>query len=79
MDRNIDAMTEVLVTVGAYGSLFCAVQGLINPGDEAVIIEPYFDCYGPMVTVAGGTPKFVPLRPVSILFLLSPEGEISRP
>jgi len=32
--RNIDMNQEVLCTVGAYGSLYCAVQGLVNPGDE---------------------------------------------
>ena len=32
--RNIDMLQEILVTSGAYESLFCAVQGLINPGDE---------------------------------------------
>ena len=32
--RQIDPYEEIVITVGAYGSLYCAVQGLINPGDE---------------------------------------------
>jgi len=32
--RSIDMNEEILCTVGAYGSLYCAVQGLVNPGDE---------------------------------------------
>lgn len=61
--QKLDPNTNVSVSVGAYGALFCAVQGLINPGDEALIIEPYFDCYEPMVKVAGGIPYYCPLRP----------------
>ncbi len=61
--QMVDADTEVTVATGASETLFCTILGLINPGDEVILFEPYFDIYVPDITIAGGVPRYVPLRP----------------
>jgi kynurenine---oxoglutarate transaminase / cysteine-S-conjugate beta-lyase / glutamine---phenylpyruvate transaminase len=62
MKRDIHAMDEVAVTVGASQALYMSLQTLIKPGDEVVLFEPFFDLYVNQVRLAGGTPVFVPLH-----------------
>lgn len=63
LKREINALNEVLVTVGAYGSLFNALSSFLDEGDEMIIIEPFYDCYAPMGVIAGAKCKFVALKP----------------
>lgn len=60
---DIDPVTETLVTAGATEALSACCMALLNPGDEAIVIEPYYDCYVPQIIAAGGIPKFVRLSP----------------
>jgi aspartate/methionine/tyrosine aminotransferase len=55
--RTVDPQTEVTITSGATEALFGAVQALINPGDEVILFEPFYDAYLPDVTMAGGIPR----------------------
>ena len=63
--REINALSEVLITNGAYGSLFNAISSFVKAGDEVIIIEPFYDCYSPISAIAGAKCVFVPLRPKS--------------
>ncbi|MER7080289.1 pyridoxal phosphate-dependent aminotransferase [Saccharopolyspora kobensis] len=53
---------EVLVTVGATEALTAAMLALVEPGDEVVLIEPYYDSYPVAVAMAGGVRRTVALR-----------------
>jgi len=59
--RRVDAAAEVTVTPGATEALFCAIQAVVRPGEEAILLEPAYDSYGPAVGLAGGRPVRVPL------------------
>ncbi|MCP9987186.1 pyridoxal phosphate-dependent aminotransferase [Streptomyces sudanensis] len=58
-----DPDTEVLVTVGATEAIAAALLALVEPGDEVIALEPYYDSYAACVAMAGGTRVPVPLRP----------------
>ena len=65
--REVNPDNEVTITSGATEALFGALQALLDPGDEAIIFEPFYDAYVPDVTMAGGVPRFVRLYPPSAL------------
>jgi N-succinyldiaminopimelate aminotransferase len=60
---DIDPMAEVMVTSGATEALAACLFGLIEPGDEVVLIEPLYDSYLPIIRRAGGIPRLVRLAP----------------
>jgi N-succinyldiaminopimelate aminotransferase len=60
---EVDAGTGVQVTFGATEAIAAALLGLLEPGDEAVLIDPSYDCYAAAVAMAGGVRRTVALRP----------------
>jgi N-succinyldiaminopimelate aminotransferase len=60
---DYDPDSEVLVTVGATEAIAASVIGLIEPGSEVVLIEPFYDSYAPVVAMAGCHRVTAPLVP----------------
>ncbi|MEU2793801.1 pyridoxal phosphate-dependent aminotransferase [Streptomyces sp. NPDC007100] len=58
-----DPDTEVLVTAGATEAIAASLLALLEPGDEVVALEPYYDSYAACIAMAGGTRVPVTLRP----------------
>ncbi len=73
LERELDPAANVLVTVGATEGLFAAIQALVSPGDEVLLIEPFYDAYPADVVMAGGVPRFLPLDLVDGRWHLDPE------
>lgn len=60
---DVDWQTEIMVTSGATEALSDSIFGLVDPGDEVILIEPLYDCYLPLVERAGGVPKRIRVTP----------------
>jgi aspartate/methionine/tyrosine aminotransferase len=62
-DMPVDPETEITVTCGATEAMASTFLALIDPGDEVIVFEPFYENYGPDAILAGAKPKFVPLEP----------------
>ncbi|OJJ49465.1 hypothetical protein ASPZODRAFT_14180 [Penicilliopsis zonata CBS 506.65] len=61
--RKLDPETEVTITTGANEGMLSAFMGFIEPGDEVIIFEPFFDQYISNIEMPGGKIRYVPLHP----------------
>src|SRR3989442_7925939 len=65
---DINRVDGVVVTSGATEGIFSAILGLVDPGDEVIVIEPYYDSYVPDIIMANAVPVYVPLHPPAWTF-----------
>jgi aminotransferase len=59
----IDPETEITVTCGSTEAMLVALLSLINPGDEVILTQPFYENYWPDCVLAGASPRFVSIRP----------------
>jgi aspartate/methionine/tyrosine aminotransferase len=60
---RIDPEREITVCCGSTEAMMATMLAIINPGDEVVVFEPYYENYGPDAILSGATPRFVKMRP----------------
>ena len=60
-DLDYNPEKEIIVTAGATEALYSSITAFIEPGDEVILFEPFYDSYPSNVILAGGTPKYVTL------------------
>jgi aminotransferase len=58
-----DPEREITVCCGATEAMIASLMAIINPGDEVVVFEPFYENYGPDAILSGATPRFVRLHP----------------
>jgi aminotransferase len=71
----IDPEREVTVCCGSTEAMIATLMALVNPGEEVIVFEPFYENYGPDSILCGATPRFIPLREPSWHF---DEKELAR-
>src|SRR6266540_3827503 len=64
----VDPDTHVTVACGATESMMAAMLAAVDPGDEVIVFEPFYENYGPDCILSGARPRYVPLRPPAWAF-----------
>ncbi|MBQ4351690.1 MAG: aminotransferase class I/II-fold pyridoxal phosphate-dependent enzyme [Clostridia bacterium] len=68
-----DPKDEIIVTVGGSEAIDIATRAIVNPGDEVIVPQPSFVCYGPIAALAGGRPVFLETKEKDC-FKLTPDA-----
>jgi aspartate/methionine/tyrosine aminotransferase len=63
LGRALDPEREITVCCGSTEAMMSAMMAVINPGDEVVVFEPFYENYGPDAILSGASPRFVKLYP----------------
>ena len=59
---SVDPQTDITVTCGATEGMIASMLALLNPGDEVVVFEPFYENYGPDAVLSGAVPRYVTLH-----------------
>jgi aminotransferase len=60
---EVDPEREITVTCGSTEAMIASLLAVVNPGDEVIVFEPFYENYGPDAILSGAQPRFVTLRP----------------
>ncbi|GAB4250148.1 pyridoxal phosphate-dependent aminotransferase [Deferrisoma sp.] len=61
---EVDPEAEITVTCGSTEAMIASLLAVVDPGDEVVVFEPFYENYGPDAILCGATPRYVALRPL---------------
>jgi len=65
---DVDPERDVTVCCGSTETMLATLLAVLNPGDEVIVFEPFYENYGPGCIIAGAEPVFVPLEPPDFSF-----------
>src|SRR5450432_4206537 len=62
---RVDPESEITICCGSTEAMMSTMMAIINPGDEIVVFEPFYENYGPDAILSGATPRFVKMKPLA--------------